>query len=157
MRPTVEAPFSPRPVKQDQFETWMMNEGGLLLSQLRAFANQREHERTVLTTGASGAYEAIWSESFPDDTAWFVTAHVVGRATVGGAARAAYQICGLFYREAAGALTQEGATTTVFAVESVAAFDCRFNISANDLRVQVLDDAVRTMDWVCVAVVEEIR
>jgi hypothetical protein len=156
VRTTVEAPVSPRPVQDEDFEAWVRKEANPILTQLRSFANQREHTKTTLTTAATGVYTTIWSEAAPDGAAWYATAFIVGRATVGGNARAAYELRGLFYRDS-GALTQEGATSVTFSAESVAAFDTRFNITSNTLTVQVLDDAVHTMDWTCVVVIEESR
>lgn len=155
MNPTVSQPVSLRYPRQEQFETWYQLEGGPLLSGLYAFANQREHATAKVTTVATGAYTVIWSEAFPDTTAWYVTAIVSGRATAGGIARAAYEFSGLFYSE--GALTQEGATASRFSVSSVAFFNARFNIAGQNLQVQVLDDGVRAMNWTAVVIVQEVR
>lgn len=156
MNLTAPTPVSPRPVRGDNFEDFAKRELTPLLRQLRDFANQREHAQAILTTHASGATETIWSEDMPDTVSWNCRAIVTGRATAGGSARVTYEIAGLFYRDG-GALTQQGATATLVAISSVVGFFVQFSISANTLRVQVLDDGLRTMNWTAVVIVQEAR
>ncbi len=155
MKRTVPQAVSARGVKAEQFEDWAKKEANPTMRALYLFANQRYSTAQSLTTSASGAYAAIWTDDIPDNSSWIVEAHVVGRATAGGAARAGYKIAALFYREGGGAV-QQGATTVIMSAESVAAFDARFAVSGNAVTVQVLDDGVRTMAWVAIIQVQEV-
>lgn len=157
MRQTVDRQLSTRSISKDDFEVWSNREALPVLRGLLAFANQREHAQSTIQTAHTGVYTTIWTEALPENAAWSVSAHVVARAVAGGAARAMYQIAGLFFREAGGAVVQEGATSVLVAIASIGGFNAQFAISGNDLRVQVLDDAVRTVNWTAVAVVAEAR
>lgn len=155
MKRTVQQGVSTRPVKDDHFEDWVKKELNPTLFGLYQFANQRYSALKLLTTAGTGVYTTAWSDDMPDNSSWIVELHVVGRATAGGAARAGYKLSGLFYREAGGVATQQGATTSLMAIESVAAFDARFAVSANGVLAQVLDDGARTMAWSVVVNVQE--
>ncbi len=149
MRNSVLETVSRRKVTKDNVDSWANDEASPLLHELRAFSNQRYQGHFSLETAATGVFATIWdSGAMPDNSAWEVDAYIVGRASAGGAARARYKLVGLFYREAAGAATQEGATLALVSMESVAGFNAQFAVSGNTVLLQVTDDGVRTMDWV---------
>jgi len=152
---TITQAVSARPVKDDHFEEWVRKEASPILKGSYDFANQRYSKTFTLTTAATGAVTTIWSDEIPDNTSWTVEFQVLGRATAGGAARAVYRKMGLFYREGGGAV-QEGAVTTIAAITSVGGFLAALGVSGNDVRVQVLDDAVRTVSWQALIWVQEV-
>jgi hypothetical protein len=157
LKSTIDLQLSTRPLEKDDFASWANREAVPMLGRLRKFANQREQIQVVLATNSTGVFTTIWAETMSDNVSWAVDAHIIARATSGGAARARYEIAGLFFREAGGAATQFGATVTVLAIESAAGFDVQFTLGGNDLVLQVQDDAAHTVDWSAVVVVSETR
>ena len=155
MNRTIAQAVSARPVKDDHFEEWVRKEASPILKGAYDFANQRYSKSFTLTTAATGVNTTIWSDEIPDNTSWTVEFQVLGRATAGGAARAVYRKIGLFYREG-GAAVQEGATTTVSAITSIGGFLASLGVSGNNVRVQVLDDGVRTVLWEALIWVQEV-
>lgn len=163
MRPTVQTPVSPK--KPDTLESllyWQNKEASPLMDQARTALNSRELTKKTLTTAATGVLTTIFSEELPFtgalavSGAWAVDAHILGRATAGGAAHARYELSGLFWREAGGAMAQEGATVVLVAIESIGALDATLSASANSVIVQVKDDGVRTVAWSCVVEIAEV-
>lgn len=86
-----------------------------------------------------------------DNAAYLIEATVVARRTGGTAGTAgdsaAYVLNGLFYRVSAGAATQVGSTTVDVSIESVAAYDCVFDVTGNDVRVRVTGVANTNITW----------
>jgi hypothetical protein len=66
-----------------------------------------------------------------------------------GTQRASYEFLGTFYRTAAGAAVQQGATTMLHSVESDAAWDVAFAIATNTVQVRVTGVAATTIKWGC--------
>lgn len=155
MKRTVQQGISSRAVTDDQLEEWVKKEANPTLAGLYNFANQRYSTNPAKTTAATATYTNVWSDTMPDNSSWIVDVHVVARATGGGAGRAAYKLSALFFREAGGVATQQGATVTLVSIESVAGFDVRYAVSVNDVQVQVLDDGARTVAWDAVIQVQE--
>jgi len=89
----------------------------------------------------------IWTIAVAEQETFWVEAKVVCQET-GDAERAFYHIAGLFYRAAAGALTQQGATASLATIESDAAYDCDFNLNGNTLELQVTGAVGDTTNWV---------
>ncbi len=130
-----------------------------LANATRAAANMVSRVRVTTTTVHTGVFTTIWtSAEMPEGSAWAIDYAIVWRTTAGVAGRGRYDQNALFYREPAGAATQQGATGTVApAIESIAAFSAQFAIVGNTIVVQVLDDGVSTADWDAFIEVREVR
>jgi len=88
------------------------------------------------------------------------TYHVEVRLTAvksDGTQRASYHILGTFYRTAAGAAVQQGATTVLHTVESDAAWTAVFDVSGNDVRVRVTGVAATTIAWYGEMIVTQVK
>lgn len=120
-----------------------------LANALRRAENTVSVIRQTVTTAATATYTAIWtSDEMPEGVTWAIEAYVVYRAAAGTPSRARYWRTGLFYREAGGSVTQEGATGNVAnPIFSIVTFDARFLIVGNTITVQVLDDGLATASW----------
>ena len=154
MKRTVQQAVTERPVKDDHFEDWVKKEVNPQLKALYQYANKRYSAPFYKTTAATGIYTNIWLDEIPDNSSWLVEVDVVARATTGGAARGGWALRGLFYREGGGA-GQQGATASAFTVSSVGAFNVQFAVAGNNVELQVLDDAVRTVAWQAIVWVHE--
>lgn len=120
-----------------------------LANALKKAANMTSRTRVRLTTAGTGVFTTIWrSEDMPEGSAWAIDYHIVARTTAGTAGRNRYDEAALFYRQPAGAATQQGATVTISpAIESIVAASVQFAVSGNAVLVQVLDDGLSTFDW----------
>lgn len=130
-----------------------------LINAVRRGVNMTSRIRALLTTEALGVFTSVWeSEDIPEGAVWAVDYHIIGRTVSGVSGRARYDQCALFYREPAGATTQQGATQTISpAIESIAAWSAQFLVSGNAVAVQVLDDGVSTVDWDAFIEVREVK
>jgi hypothetical protein len=80
------------------------------------------------------------------------------RATItakedGAAVGATYMMVGTFYREAAGNATQIGDTIMLDRMETAGIqgeWDCDFDLSGNDVRIEVTGEDSHTVDWLAV-------
>ena len=91
-----------------------------------------------------------------DENTYDITARIVGVKS-DGTDRASYHIQATYYRTAAGGATQEGATTSIHAVESDATWGgATFGTSSDDLLVQVDGKITTTIEWVCLTSVVNI-
>ena len=87
--------------------------------------------------------------SFPisDETASIVESRVVGKST-DSTERAIYGKVALYYRDAGGSATLEGAIQDVFTdVETTASMDSTFSVSGNSVRAVVAGVAATDIDW----------
>jgi len=77
-----------------------------------------------------------------------VEAYVLGRKS-DGTDRAIYHLEGCFYRNAAGNVTQQGATTVITSLESNVAWNCTLNADAGNqtIDVRVTGVAATTINW----------
>jgi len=81
---------------------------------------------------------------------FLVEVQIIGRKS-DGTDRALYHLEGLFYRNAAGNVTQQGATVSVGTIESNANWDCQLiaDTVAQAIDVDVTGVAGTTIDWKC--------
>jgi hypothetical protein len=61
--------------------------------------------------------------------------------------QAGYRLFGVFKTDAAGAMTQVGATTVVAIAETNAALDATLDANVNDIRVRVTGLAATNINW----------
>lgn len=153
------APFalSSRPIEQNGLLFFINREATVLLRQLRTFANALGTEVNSADSLGAGAYVRVWtSDALPTDAAWTITANVVGVSTSGAAQRASYGLAGLF-ESTAGTISQIGATTSLWTIESAAACNARFGVDATNrvIYVEARDDAVSPMRWTAVTAINE--
>lgn len=115
-----------------------------LVNQLRAVAVLRSQTRVRGTSDGAGTWLTLWADTIPQNASVMVTADVVGRGASEGAA---YTITA-GVQNFAGVVTVIGGTAQVtFQREDNAAMDVQFNISGEDIQLQVRDDAVQAMAW----------
>jgi len=101
---------------------------------------------TVQTADAT--VTTLGTLALEEDKAYIVTAEIIAEETTAPSAdRAAYSFKGLFYRVNAGAAVQEGATSVLLEEESDAAWDCDFDVNANNVRVRVTGAVATTINW----------
>ncbi len=141
------------PARSSEFE-----KAGLANATKKA-VNMVSRVRPTLTTAGTGVFTTIWtSPDMPEGSAWVIGYHIIWRTSAGVAGRGRYYQDALFYREPAGAATQQGATQTVSpAIESIAAFSAQFAVSGNAILVQVLDDGASTANWDALIEVREVK
>jgi len=83
-----------------------------------------------------------------DETVYFLTARVVARDSAGTSVeRAAYTIEGIVYREGAGSAIQQGATSVLTSIETSAGLNADFNVSGNNVEVEITGLAATNIDW----------
>ena len=101
---------------------------------------------TAQTTDAT--ITDLASVAVAEGDVWLVEAQVIGRKS-DGSQRALYHLEGLFYRNVAGNVTQQGATTGITAIESDANWDCTLNadIGTQSIDVRVTGVAGTIIDW----------
>jgi len=104
--------------------------------------NVRTCETLTTTTDS---WTTIVTYTMTDDTVIHLTADVVGRRT-DDSDRAGYSRRGIFYRNGAGAM-QQGVTDTYFTEESHGPYNCKLEVSGNDVLVQVKGDTGHTVNW----------
>lgn len=95
----------------------------------------------VETTDATETSASILS--LDDVNAYMVEATVLANGSTG---RALYVMRGLFYRSGAGPV-QQGTTQMLTQIESAPAWDAKFDISGNTVRVRVTGVAATTIEW----------
>jgi len=98
---------------------------------------------TITTT--TDSWTTIVTYTMTDNTVMHLTADVVGRRT-DSTDQAGYSRRGIFYRDGAGAM-QRGVTDTYFTEESHGPYNCRLEVSGNDVLVQVKGDTGHTVNW----------
>jgi hypothetical protein len=99
---------------------------------------------TISTT--TDSWTTVVTYTMTDDTVMHMTADVVGRRT-DSADRAGYSRRGIFYREGGAGAMQQGVTDTYFTEESSGPWNCRLNVSGNDVLVQVKGGVGETINW----------
>lgn len=108
------------------------------------FTYRGNKEQIVQTTSAT--LTTLAKVALADECAVIVRATVVAKLA-DSSQRAAYVLTACWYRDAAGAATQQGATTKV-AIESVAGWDADFYaVSTDELHLRVTGAAGSTIDW----------
>lgn len=140
MRPTIERPEL-HEARSNQREVIK------LVNLMRRRMNDSFTQVLRVATSATGVWSSVLEIPVQNDTVVGLEVVIHARAVSGGAARSLYHLQGLFYREALGAATQEGATASLIAITSVAGMDARFLASANSVFIQVTDDGIRKVDW----------
>lgn len=109
---------------------------------LKVAQGETTHPTTTDSTETNG-----WTIEVTDETAILVTAKVIA-VQVDGAQRNAYHIQGLFFQTGAGGAVQQGATVAIMtAIESDGAWDCAFDVDANDVRLRITGDAGNDVTW----------
>lgn len=120
-------------------------------AQLVTAANVSGRFGRTLSTAGTGAFEEIWSEGMPKNSAWLVEAVFVGRSAAGG------NVVGTFIRRATfwrdeGDVTQRGTTQTIAADENNLGGSSAVDISVDNsdttkkVRARVKDGGADT-DW----------
>lgn len=105
-------------------------------------------ERPLMANQASTAdatVTTLWSLGLLDERVYYITATVLAQKT-DGSSRAAYQRTCLVYRDAGGGATIQG-QSSLDTIESVAAWDCTFDVSANTVRLRVTGAAATNIKW----------
>jgi hypothetical protein len=126
---------------------------GLTRTQLKAApvtysTGLKEKIASLQTTDATSTVIWTLSNILEGTTVW-IDCKICAQET-SDAERAGYQVSGLFYRPAAGAVTQQGSTVSKFTIESDANYDVEFNISSPDLELKVTGAAGDTTNWVAI-------
>lgn len=116
-------------------------------SAIDELANVAFTEHTVQTIDATTTN--ISTVAFGEEETRLIKCKIVAQET-SDAERACYEFAGLFYRPSGGNLTQQGATQSLYTIESDAAYDADFNINGNTLEVQVTGVVGDTINWKCI-------
>ena len=103
---------------------------------------QEEDDTTDATPTAINSFAATVGY------AYLVDAKIVARQS-DGTNRGMWNIQGLFYRQAAGNVTQQGLTNSLTTIRSNTAWDCDFNANTTSQEVEVLCTGVAatTINW----------
>lgn len=135
---------------------WADEEAIPLLLDLRGAHNAVYRTRFEATTAATGLLTPAWtSEAMRTNTAWSITAQVVGRASAGGNGRAMFSRAALFYRDSGNAI-QEGATTSLVTIRNPVGLDVNLGASGTSVVLEVQDDGILTVDWSVFITLDEV-
>jgi len=150
MKATVEKPVRTRGVKPEELTTAVNRELLPLLIQLREALNIRYIAPFEITTSGTGAWTTIYtSDDIPVGQDWLVEAEIRAKAT---GARSAWIIRGLFYND--GTTAQSGSTVLEYE-QNLSTFDVRFSVVGNHITVDVKDNGVLSVDWLCIVTLRE--
>lgn len=118
-------------------------EGGCVDGNQAATAEYPLLANAVQTTDAT--VTTLWSLGLLDERMYYITAEIIAQKS-DGSSRAAYQRTVLAYRDAGGGATIQG-QTSLDTIESVAGWDCTFDVTSNTLRLRVTGAAATTVKW----------
>jgi hypothetical protein len=118
---------------------------GIQLDDSTVASPEPRHIEAILRTVDGNAY-TLWGKTLADNTAYFITARVVGIRS-DGAVRAAYTRKALVYRMYGGPASIQGSVINVDTIESNPNWDCSIGAVSNDvlLRIQAVPNT--TVNW----------
>ena len=122
---------------------------GLNTVQRHTYEDGEMQGRWAQETTTDAAETTLYSFALTDEKLYFIDAWIVAQKS-DGSERSAYHIEGLFYRDGAGAATQEGTTTVISSIEGDAGMACIFDAGvagSNNARVRVIGLAGVTFTW----------
>ena len=146
MTPTLSRGLRTKAVPQEQFQPWVNLELLPLLREMRQALNYTSIAKATLATDGSNTPTTIWSSAdIASGTSVLVEATVTSRSS---ANRSAFKILAYFY--SLGTVTQEGATTTLYA-QDTSGMNVGLGVVANHVELTVTDPGGGIpFDWVAV-------
>jgi hypothetical protein len=143
---TVSQAVTQSDLAADKVAAWVNDEARPLLQTMRQVLNDELHVTlTAQTTGA--APTVVWaSEAMPTDSCWLFEVRAVSVQPSGGTERAAYVLLATF-RNAAGVVGQDGATSAAYTQETTAGMGVSIAVSGQTVEVSVTGLAATTLDW----------
>lgn len=108
---------------------------------------------TVTTLFLDGSSAAL---TIPDDTAWFVDAHIAALRN-DGTQGAGYRRSASFRKDGAAAAVQIGTTNATATHEDVGPWNATLDINSNNIRVRVTGAAGVTIRWVARLTVTQVK